>query len=425
MSFVAAAGVAVSAYGAYSANRAARAQSDAQGRAMNAANTTLGDFDYRGPGGQYGSYDNATGSMNYSLGQLEFTNDALRNFANQNIPTGSGMPADVRNAANQLNTARNPFVDTGLGQLDAMGQNVNNQFNAASQALTQQSQQGFQQGLQNTAFTGAGNQLASLNQTYGQVYDNTLGNLRQQAGVQNERQFANLNQNLFSTGRMGTSGGGLQTEAFARGLAQADAGYQLQAQQQAQMAQQNQLGLAQGMTGIGSGLAAQQNDLLNSAFNRFTQTSGLNADINNQRFQRSMYGNEQQYARAQENLGTQMQLAGFPTQLQGAQLQNSLSALQGQAGIQSMGLQNYAQAAQLAQAEANARVGAGSNMAAIAGSPNFGSGAAQNAAMWGQVGGALIQNSDRIGASLGRLFGGGMSNTGNSWGAQAQQAGVS
>jgi hypothetical protein len=375
-----------------------------------------------------GSYNNATGQMEYSLGDLEQARAGLSSFANGSISQlgQAGMPAGVTNAANQLNAARSPFIDTNLGQLDAMGGSVNNQFNAASQALTQQSQQGFQQGLQNTAFAGAGNQLASLNQTYGQAYDNTLGNLRQQAGVQNERNFANLNQNLFATGRMGTSGGGLQTEAFARGLAQADAGYQLQAQQQAQMAQQNQLGLAQGMTGIGSGLASQQNDLLNSAFNRFTQTAGLNADINNQRFQRSMYGNEMAYARAQENLGTQMQLAGFPAQLQGQQLNNAMSALQGQASLQNQGLQNFNMAFNTAQAEANARVGAGSNMAAIVGSPSFGAGGAQQAAMYGQIGSALINNSDRIGAALGGLFGrGGMQNTGNNWGNMATQSGVS
>jgi hypothetical protein len=425
MSFIAAAGTAVAAYGAYNANRSARAQQSAQNQALAASNTTLGDFGYSSPGGQGGSYNNQTGQMEYSLGDLDPIRQALTRFAGSNMPTG-GMPQGVTNAANQLNAARNPLVDTGRGQLDAMGDDIYNQFRNSSQGLTQQAQSGFQTGLQNTAFTGAGNQLASLNQTYGQVYDNTLGNLRSQADVTNQRNFANLNQNLFSTGRLGTSGGALQTEAFARGLSQADAGFQLQAQQQAQMAQQNQLGLAQGMTGIGSGLRSQQEDLLNNAFGRFTQSAGLASDLNNQRFQRSMYQNEQQYSRAQEGLGTQMQLAGFPAQLQGAQLQNVLQALQGQSGIQSQGLQNFAQAAQLAQAEANARIGGASNMAAIVGSPSYGSGGAQNAAMWGQLGTSLIQNSGQISSSLGRLFGGGgAQNMGNSWGAQATQAGVS
>lgn len=416
MSFVAAAGVAVSAYGAYSASRQASASQRAQQQAMQNASTTLGDFNYSGPGGGGGTYNQNTGTMEMSLGDLEQARRGLTAFGTNSMPTaGNQLPQGVYNAAQSLNSDRNGMIDPGRGQLDAMNNTANNQFNQASQALTQQQNQGFQTGLQNTAFAGAGNQLSSLNQTYDQVYGNTLGNLRTQANEQNTQQFANLNQNLFSTGRMGTSGGALQTQAFAKGLASADAGYQLQAQQQAQMAQQNQLGLAQGMTGIGSGLRSQQEELLNNAFGRFGQSMQMNSDLNNQRFQRSMYDNETRYARGQENLGTQMQLAGLPAQLQGQQLNNSLAALGGQNALNQQGLSNYNASLATAQAAANARLGSGSNMAAIAGSPSFGAAGQQNAAMYGQIGSALIQNSGQISNSLGRAFGGVQSP--DAWGA--------
>ncbi len=373
---------------------------------MAAGSTTLGDVSVLGPGNMWGQYDQNTGRLQVDAGDLEASRRALSSFANSGVPSfGNQLPAGVSQAAGQLGLARNSMADMQLGGLDAITGRVGTAFEQASQGLSQ-ANQGFQTGLQNTAFTGAGNQLSSLNQTYDQVYGNTLGNLRSQAQVTNDRNFANLNQNLFSTGRMGTSGGALQTEAFAKGLASADAGFQLQAQQQAQMAQQNQLGLAQGLTGIGSGLAGQQNSLLNDAFSRFGQTASMASDLNNQRFQRSMYANDQAYSRAQEGLGTQMQLAGLPAQLQNAQLGNVLAALQGQSGLQSQALELYNAGLQTNAASANARVGAGSNMAAIVGSPSFGAGAAQNAAMWGQLGSTLINNSGNISNAFGRWFGG-------------------
>lgn len=220
--------------------------------------------------------------------------------------------------------------------------------------------------------------------------------------------MAGLTDNLFATGRMGSSGGALQTEAFARGLGQADLSRQLAATGQAQQAQQNALGLATGLFGAGD-------NLLNSAFSRFGNTANLAADLNQARFARSMYGNETMYNRAQNMLGTQINLAGLPAALQGAQLSNVNTALQGQSGIQSQLLQLFGAGLSAEQAAANARIGAGSNMAQIVGNPSFGAAGQANAAMWSQLGSSLLNNSGNIS----NLFGGGGYNiqSPDAWGA--------
>src|SRR6185503_2010668 len=147
-------------------------------------------------------------------------------------------------------------------------------------------------------------------------------------------------------------------------------------------------------------------NLLNDAFGRFATSAGIGADLNQQRFARSMYGDERQYGRAQDWLGTNVSLAGLPSQLQGSQLQNVLAALQGQAGINQQSLNLFGAGLNAEQAAANARIGAGSNIANIVGSPAFGAPAQANAAMWAQLGGSLMQQNG-LGGVLGQIFGNG------------------
>lgn len=82
------------------------------------------------------------------------------------------------------------------------------------------------------------------------VADQRLALLREQAAPFEQRQFNRLQNNLFSTGRLGITGGGLQTEAFARGLGQADLARQVEAQNMGLQQQQ----FAQGLLGTASGL---------------------------------------------------------------------------------------------------------------------------------------------------------------------------
>jgi hypothetical protein len=418
MSFVAVGavgGLALSAYGAYSSNQAAGDAAKQQANALNGARTSIGDWSTTGSNGMGASYNQNTGQVEYGVGNLAGAQRSLSNFATSSVPTaGSQLPSNVSTALQQAQWQGQQSPDLGLGELGSLQNGTNNVFGQAQNQL-QQAFQPYQQGLQNSAFAGAGTALNNLNQSYQSSYDTTLSNLRSQAATQNDRAFTGLQNNQFATGRLGTSGGALQTEAFAKGLASADAGYQLQAQQQAQMTQQNQLALAQGQAGIGTGLASQGDDLLNSAFNRFTQTSSQLQGLSDDRFQRSMYGNQLATTNSQTNLGNQITAAGLPSQLQGAQLQNVLAALQGQQGIDAQGQSQANLGLSSAQAGANARIGSGSNVAAIVGSPSFGAAGQAQAATIGQLGSAISNGAQNgyggLVGQLGSLFGGSSSQT--------------
>jgi hypothetical protein len=259
-------------------------------------------------------------------------------------------------------------------------------------------------GLQAQAFAGAGQQFADASRGFGDVRDSTLATLRSQAQPFESRQFDRLQNNLFSTGRLGSSGGALQTEAFARGLGQADLDRQLQANNEARMTQQNALGIGQGLAGAGTNIAGLDDSLLQSAFGRFSQTAGLSQGLTQERFGNSMLLNQTGYDRANNNLQNQIGAAGLPMALQGQQLQLALQALQGQGALNAQGLQGFQAALASAQAGANARIGSGSNAVALAG---IQAGMPTSGDIWGQaltgIAGRMAGNNDVMG-SLAGLF---------------------
>lgn len=422
-------GIAGTAYGAYNANQQGRDALAAQNRALAQSSTSLGSgriFNNLGQGATFGwtPYDPANpngakfGDITLHGGALDPISAALSQYAGQAVPSfTNGLPASVSNALSGLQGSMGgPGLD--LAGLDQITGGVNNAFAQARNGLSTAGQMpGFNPAA---LFGNAQTQLGSLGQTYDQAYGNTLNTLREQARPEEERAFAGLTDNLFATGRLGSTGGALQTEAFARGLGQADLSRQLAAGQEGRLAQQNALGLGQGLFGVGASGMSLQDQLLNSAFGRFGQTAQMSADLNQARFARSMYGNETQYNRAQNLLGTQINLAGLPAALQSAQLGNVGAALQGQSGIQSQLLQMFGAGLSSEQAAANARIGAGSNMAQIVGNPSFGAQGQANAAMWSQLGSSLLNNSGRIGDAFGSIFGYSGINSPDAWGALDQ-----
>lgn len=188
-------------------------------------------------------------------------------------------------AAQQLQGQANQGLFDILGN---QGQAANVLSGQAFGQAGQLGAEGFQRGLQNTLFGQAQN-LAGQTDFSG-LRDQTLSTLREQAAPFEERAFGNLQQNLFSTGRLGSSGGALQTEAFARGLGQADLSRQLQATGVAQQQQMQNANIASQFAGTGQGIAGLENSLLNSAFQRFGSTTGLAADLNQQLFNRGGVG---------------------------------------------------------------------------------------------------------------------------------------
>lgn len=187
---------------------------------------------------------------------------------------GIGQGGLAGGQAAQL-AAMGQFPGAAFGQLGALGQQA---FGRAQDIGAG----GFQRVLQNQLFGRAG-ELAGQTDFTG-LRDQTLGTLRQQAAPFEERAFGGLQENLFATGRLGSSGGALQTEAFARGLGEADLSRQLQATQVAQTQQAQNAALARQFGGMGAGLAGLEDKMLGSAFQRFGGTAGLGADLQRQLF---------------------------------------------------------------------------------------------------------------------------------------------
>ena len=165
-----------------------------------------------------------------------------------------------------------------------------------------QNRQGpFQQGLQDSFFGGAQQFANRANQGFDGLRDEMLGTLRAQAQPFEDRAFTGMLDNQFAQGRLGSTGGSLQTEAFARGLGQADLDRQLASISQAQNLQSQQAGLAQNFAGAGQGLVGQGDQLLQSALQQFSGVQGLLGQ--NQQFQQGALGGQQNIMQMLMGLG--------------------------------------------------------------------------------------------------------------------------
>lgn len=171
---------------------------------------------------------------------------------------------------------------------------------------------------------GAG--FGLLNQGPGQDYqgfvNDRLNLLRQQAAPFEQRAYNSNNQNLFNTGRMGTTGGGIQTEAFARGLGQADLQRQLDAQGMGDQLYQFDQGNRLAQQQLGGQLLATGNNLNLGASSIFggqlAGATGYNDTVN---------------ARAQQRMQNATGLFGFGSQLGQQDLASGTGALQNYLGI--------------------------------------------------------------------------------------------
>jgi hypothetical protein len=357
-------GLAGTAAGAYSSYKGAKAQESAARAAQDAAGRSVQIGSFQGQGGGYGY------NVNPAMGQTSLDYGAQGNLLNQMFgglaqqqlggfnQAQYGINQALVNQGYNLGQFGNPVdaQQAGLtGQLGTSFQNANDAY-----AGLAQSGQASMQNLQNTAFGGAAQQAALASQGFNDVRDSTLATLREQAQPFEQRQQNALNQNLFSTGRLGTSGGALQTEAFARGLGQADLSRQLEATNQARLTQQQALTQAQGLSGIGS-------NILNDAFGRFNQTAGIYDNSLQQRFANSALINNQNFNQNQQYFQNQVGL-------QQGGINNALAALQGQQAQQglAMNLANFG--LNLQQVQGNLNLGQQSNVVNAANNPNIGAG---------------------------------------------------
>jgi hypothetical protein len=379
-------GAVATAGSAVSSAQASRSQARAQEQALANSRTSLSNFgvyDTQGAGAR-----RTDGTVNLEYG---YQFDPTFNYLAQNAQTASrlagmrGLPEDVQRAQQELQ--RRTAGPLAGDQLDFLTQGLRSQYDAQQQQLN--NFQSVAPGLANTAFLGAAQRAQEAGQGFDTTYQDVLSNLRQQAAPFEERQLNQLQNDLFGSGRLGTTGGALQTEAFARGLGQADLQRQLSARNEARAVQDQALAQAQGLAGLGSGVRGLDDQLLSSAFGRFNQTAQLAQNLGQQRFGNSILLNQQGYERALQGLNTSMQLQQFPGQLQQQQLNLALQNLQGASGIRTGALELFQAGLAAEQAAANARIGAASNQARIVGSENYTTRADANAQLFSGLANAI------------------------------------
>jgi len=294
--------------------------------------------------------DNAQGPslIQTGLGDREPARAALVDLANQGLGRAGlqqGLPGNVQNAARGLTSAHRSQQE-GLDLQQMLTGNALSGNNALFQS-----------------------RLAEGFQTGEQARDAALENFRAQALPSQQRAVNSTLTNLFGTGRLGTTGGSNVVGRLAEAQNQQDLQFQQAAQAEGRAAQ------------------TTSDQLLQSAFGRFGQTQQLASDLG-----------QRQFSGATNFLGAQQGLAGFTNQLRQQDLQLALQALQGEGALQSQSLDNFGAVLAAGQAEANAQVGAGSNIAQIASNPNFG------ASPFTGLGTAITNNAQQIGGTLKDIF---------------------
>jgi hypothetical protein len=208
-----------------------------------------------GPGGMGVTFGD--GKSTFNLGAQQGIFDALGAASLEGLAGGQGLQGLGIDAFN----------------MKGIGQN-NRATNQAFRQLNRLNKKGFRRGAQNQLF-GLGKEFLG-NLDFGDLRDENLSLLREMAQPHEAKAFQGLQENQFATGRLGSSGGALMTEAFAKGLAEADLGRQQSSIGLAQAQQRQNFGLGIGALQQGQGLAGFEDQLRNSAFGRFAGGIGVN-----------------------------------------------------------------------------------------------------------------------------------------------------
>lgn len=302
--------------GKMSANSAASGLRAQQQAADRLGATEFNPYTVFGPGGM--GFSAQDGQARFNLGSFEGLFEEFARSSQGNFITGG----NIQNAANQ-----------GIPGLLALSGQAGSLASLAGNQAFGLAQNGFQRGLQDQLFSGASATAGRLNQGFDGIRDETLALLRAQAQPFETRQFQGLQDTQFAQGIGGSSGGALQTEAFARGLGQADITRQLAASGEARATQSSLQSLLGAQLGGGQGLASLENSLMQDAFNRFGATSSLAGDLNTNIFNRGG-AMQQQGMQAlggqQALLGMLMSLGNFGANLGAQDANTRLGALGGQ-----------------------------------------------------------------------------------------------
>jgi len=285
----------------------------------------------------------ANGQVHTALnGGLSAANTGSSNLAGQQSAIAGSFngvtPANIQNAINSQSQQQAPTGTQGVlgSQLGLQGAVQGSQFNTI-QAGTNQLNNPLTGNLQQAAQT----QLGTAGQSFTNTYNNQLSALNQQLALPTQQAEAEMANQQFGRGQLGTSGGALQTQAFATGLGQAYLGNQQTAYNEALNAQNSATSNAATLNNSANNNLSTANGLLANAYGQFNNTSQLNANTANSIFNQnstiSQLGN--QYG--QQNLNNQITGAAVPAQLAGAYQQNANAGLAGATAANNIDLSGF------------------------------------------------------------------------------------
>lgn len=189
------------------------------------------------------------------------------NAINTQDPSAAGYQANIDPIMAQLTGAGQYALGQAGPQNAALQSGLFNQFSGLQNAALNSIQGAPQVGGYNpyaADLSGAGGLFQQSANLAGQAaFDPTnmvndrLSLLRQQAAPQEEQAFNSLQNRLFSQGRLGSTGGSRDIEAFARGLGSVDLQRQVEAQNLGLGAQQQSAGILAQQAGLFQGLGSQ------------------------------------------------------------------------------------------------------------------------------------------------------------------------
>jgi hypothetical protein len=223
------------------------------------------------------------------------------------------------------------------------------------------------------AFGAAGANIGNAGNDFTSTYNNVLQRQLQSLQRPTELAKASLDDSLFQRGQMGSSAGGLQTEAFARGLGEAQNQAATNAYSTALGARNSDIGAANTFAGIGSNGMQLGNSLLSNAFGQFNNTNAIGGNLANSIFN--------------QNLGI------------------NNSGLNGVTSLNSLGLNNFKSALDYATANNNSMRGAAGTAGAMALNPNYAPGNQYLGGFGSLLGGLSNGQGGGVLGSLGQLFG--------------------
>lgn len=302
---------------------------------------------YSGPNStgtiQSGQVNNQlTGGLNLAntgLGQAAAGSAGLANAQN------GQLPQNVNNAINQQAQQNSQVPQGTQGQLNQQlglqGQVQGSQFGLINSG-TQQLNNPLTQNLQNAAQT----QLNTAGQDFNTTYQNSLNSLNAALVNPMQNAEAELANTQFGRGQLGTSGGALQTQAFATGLGQAYMGNQQTAYNEALNAQNSATANAATLNNSANNNLSTANGLLANAYGQFNNTSQLNSNTANSIFGQNSSISQLANQYGQQNVGNQITAAQLPASLTGQNISNANAAISGAGNLS--GIANAGTAAALA-----------------------------------------------------------------------------